>query len=122
MNEIDDKLRRALAPAPDEDILTVRGLITESFRHRNRLIVVVGMCKMAAFAIVMVVALVSTLAADDERSRFLWGIGFLAAALSLAFMGTFHWLLLGRNAMTRELKRVELQIAQLRSDLLGRAS
>ena len=119
MTDFDDKLRRALAQPldPADDILTVRGLITETFRHRNRLVVVAGMLKMLAFVVLMVVALVFTLSAEDERSRFLWGIGFLAATVSVAFMGTFHWMLLSRNATTRELKRIELQLAELRREL-----
>jgi hypothetical protein len=110
----DDELKRALrVPDAADDVLTVRGLLGETFRHRHRLIVMVGLAKICAAAVLMFVAAWRMFAADDDRGRLLWGIAFLFGSIGVSSLATVHWLLLSRNAVTRGLKRLEVQIAEL---------
>lgn len=120
MSEFDDRLKRALRGGADPDpedagdaLLTVRGMIGETFRYRHRLVVMAGLMKVVLFAVLMGVTGYAAWTADDDRGRLLWGFGFIACALTVGFLGIFHWMLLHRNAVLRELKRLEVAVAAL---------
>jgi uncharacterized membrane protein YciS (DUF1049 family) len=42
-----------------------------------------------------------------------WATGFVWCALFIMMVKIWYWLDLNRNAVTREIKRLELQVAQL---------
>ncbi len=44
-----------------------------------------------------------------------WATVFIVATSSMGMMFTMYWMQLNRNAVTRELKRLELTIAQSRA-------
>jgi Family of unknown function (DUF6768) len=121
MTEFDDDLKRALRAGHklqidgdvDGEIDSVRSLVTEIFRSRSKLITVSSVAKIAAFWVFAVVAAVFTFLAEDDRSRMLWGFAALFSATGVGILWNFHWLVLNRNAVLRELKRLELQIAAL---------
>jgi len=117
MSEFDDDVRRALRAGQMEggegEIDSVRSLVTEIFRFRSKLITAGSVMKIVAFWAVAMVAFVFTFLAEDDRSRLLWAFGALFAAISLSIVWTFHWMVLNRNALLREIKRLELQIAEL---------
>lgn len=114
MNPNDEDMKRALrSPDPADDVLTVRGLIGDTFRQRHRVVVVAGLVKILAAAVLMFVAGWRMLVAEDDKGRLLWAVAFLFASTAVSSLSTMHWLLLHRNAVTRELKRLELQVSEL---------
>ncbi|MGE3174823.1 MAG: DUF6768 family protein [Planctomycetota bacterium] len=117
MSEFDDDVKRALRAGHkleiEGEIDSVRSLVTEIFRFRSSLIAVSSVVKIAAFWAFAVVAAVFTILAEDDRSRLLWGLAALFSAVGVGILWNFHWMMLNRNAVLRELKRIELQIADL---------
>ncbi len=115
MDEFDDKLQQALRSGQRieigaDEIGTARGLIAEIFCFRSKLIAVTSVVKIATAWVLASVCAIMTFVADGERARFLWGFGSLFALVSLGILWQFHWLMLNRNAVLRELKRLELRI------------
>jgi hypothetical protein len=115
---LDDLLRDALAA---EDAEVVEGLedqsavelLVEVFRGRHRLFAAVGVVVNIALFVVGVGAAIAFANAEDVRTMLLY-----AGASALSFAGVlaikiWYWLEMTRLAVTREVKRVELQIVQL---------
>ena len=88
-------------------------LRTETFRGRNRLLAVGGVVANVAFLGVAVFALSRFLVTEDVREMLVWGGAGLLAVLLILAVKIWYWLEMVRLALTREMKRVELQIAQI---------
>jgi uncharacterized membrane protein YciS (DUF1049 family) len=70
-----------------------------------------------AFAVFTVVTVVYFFRAESEREMLAWAGGFALGLIAISFGRLWFWLLLHRNAIMREIKRVEWQLAQLSSQL-----
>jgi hypothetical protein len=121
MDEFDDELKTALRSGQRveisaDEIGTVRGLLTEIFRFRSKLIAVGSVLKIAAFLVAAIGGFVWAFVADSERGRFLAAFVSLFAAVSVGVGWQFHWALLNRNALLRELKRLEVAIGAARRE------
>lgn len=53
----------------------------------------------------------------DLRSMQMWGAGAMISALGLGLIKLWFWMELQKNAIVREIKRVELQVASLTAAL-----
>ena len=53
--------------------------------------------------------------ATDIKSLFFWVAGFGFCMTSVTVMKVWYWLLINKNDTTREIKRLELQVARLAS-------
>ena len=75
--------------------------------------VMMSLLKMVAFFVLMVLSAVWFFRSDDMKEWIGYAALFLWCATSVAFLWIFHCMLLTRNATGRELKRLELRIAEL---------
>lgn len=119
MNKVDEAIRRALSP---EDVRaydalgqerSIIGEAMQAFQTRHRLIAVTGW--IAGFALFTVGAWAAWRfwQAPDTRAMLLWG-GLAALMLSgLALIKLWFWMEMQTNAIVREVKRLELQVASL---------
>jgi len=57
----------------------------------------------------------SALHASDAREAVLWSAGAIVATVSLAMLKMYFWMEINKNAVLREVKRLELQVARLAS-------
>ncbi len=116
--DLDDLIREALAA---EDVEALEGLedrsaiemLTEVFRGRHRLYAIGGVVINLVFVLIGVSAALAFARAQDTQTMLLYAG---AAALSFAIViavKIWYWLEMTRLALTREVKRVELQVVQL---------
>ena len=117
-SSLDVLIREALA-AEDAEALegledqSVYGLLAEVFRGRHRLFAALGMVVTLVFFVIGVGAAVSFANAQDARTMILYaGTSALSFGVVLAIK-IWYWLEMTRLALTRELKRIELQIMGL---------
>ena len=122
IEEIDVLIREALGQA-DADLLDQFGeqsipeMITEAFRGRHRLEMgAVTLVIMIFFGLTIFCA-VRFLGATDIRQMLLWGAGVCIGFSSMAGFKLVGWMEMNRNALAREIKRLELQVAQLAKQL-----
>jgi hypothetical protein len=115
---LDDLIREALAaegtgvPEGFEDQSAVEQL-TEVFRGRNRWLAALGVVLNLALFVIGVGAALAFVDAQDVRSMMLYGgTSALSFGLVLA-VKIWYWLEMTRLSVTREVKRLELQIVQL---------
>lgn len=116
--DLDDLIREALA-AEDAEVLegledrSAVELLTEVFRGRHRLYAIGGVVINLVFVLIGVAAALAFARAQETQTMLLYAG---AAALSFAIViavKIWYWLEMTRLALTREVKRVELQVVQL---------
>jgi hypothetical protein len=123
MNELDKRIREALA-AEDEELVSdfddeqsMFQMIADSFRGRHRWLVVLVWIAVIVYCGLMLFSALRFFAVDEIREMLLWGGLFGFSLLAVTACKIWYWMELNKNAVTREVKRVELQIARLAHSL-----
>ena len=119
MTSIDEAIRRALS---DEDAkllerfgadLPLADQVQDSFRgHLGWLNALSWLVGLALFAVGLYCGW-RFLAAADTADTLRWGMGVLLSAMGLMLIKIFAWMEIEKNAVVREVKRLELQVARL---------
>jgi hypothetical protein len=118
MNELDRKIRERLA-TDDTELLaplaepSLWKQVIEMFGGKLRWLNVVVAVGSLACGVFAVVSAVYFFQAEGLREMIAWAAGFGFGLISVTAGRIWFWLLLHRNAVTRAIKRVELQIARL---------
>ena len=94
---------------------SVMEMVTHSFRGKARWLTIISTVKMFFFVIAAALSVVQFFRTDSTRAMIAWASLFIVFALGTSIMFVLYWLELNRNAVTRELKRLELRIAELGS-------
>lgn len=119
MSRNDDLIRRALAadelPRHEEPPITEQ--ILETFRGRNRWIAMYVWVYTFVVAGLTGYSIYRFANATDAIDTTSWGVGIVFFGLLVAMGKIWYWMELNKNAVTRELKRVELQLAELQQRL-----
>jgi hypothetical protein len=123
MNErsmnIDDKIREALRKEDAELLEHYRGdaplheMLLDSFRGRNRFLNALAIFATILVTALMVVSAYQFFYAESTRTMIGWSAGFVTCAVANGLLKIWFWLELNKNSLTREIKRLELQIANL---------
>ncbi len=119
MNDLDKKIREALHREDAElfegvgDEPSMFEMAMEIFRGRNRWLAVFGALFTLVFMVLGVLSAIQFFQAQTTRDMLMWaGVCFLCLG-AFAMMKIWAWLEISKNFVTREIKRVELQIARL---------
>lgn len=54
---------------------------------------------------------------EEVREMLKWGAGFFMFLMASSMLKIFHWMQMDKNALMREIKRMELQVVALNSKL-----
>jgi hypothetical protein len=117
-DELDDLIREALGQ-PDGELLlgdadpSMAERLTEVFRGRHRFLAVGGGIANLVLFVLAVFSGVQLLRATDERAMLLWGAAMLLCFVAVTAIKIWYWLEMNRLALTREIKRLELRVAQI---------
>jgi hypothetical protein len=122
MNELDRRIREALPPNEAEllrplDEPSVWEQVKEMFRGRLWWVSLLVAVSGGAAWIFLVVSVVYFFRAEGLREMLAWAGGFGLSLIAVSFCRLWFWLILHRNAVVREIKRVELLVAQLAGGL-----
>ena len=120
-NELDKKIREALS-AQDAELFEEYGgeqglleMVGDTFRGRRRWLAVLAIVYSIVFFILAIVTAVLFFKTDPDSTRdlIMWAMGFLFCNIAVAMLKMWYFMEMNKNAVTREVKRVELQIARL---------
>jgi hypothetical protein len=118
MKDLDARIRETLQE--DEDRFLARleqpsltELVGETFRSRARWLTVISVVATVGFVGVAAWSLVELLRAETPRALVLWQTLLLFSLIAVGANKLWFWLELQRVTLTRELKRLELQLAHL---------
>jgi hypothetical protein len=123
MDSIDERIRKALS-SEDQAFLdrlesdgSLYGDIAATFRgHMRWLNALAWVFGLVLFAVVVYCGW-QFATQIDLRSMQLWGAGAMLSALGLGLIKLYFFMELQKNAIVREIKRVELQVASLTAAL-----
>ncbi|KKO11461.1 hypothetical protein LCGC14_0019420 [marine sediment metagenome] len=119
MSDNDNDIRAALKKADwsgEYDAgrdLTFHDMLAGSFRGQSRWMSVMAWIHIFAFTGLMVVGIVFFFQADTTRDQILWATVFLSSTVMVMMLKMWFWMAMNRNAVTREIKRLEMRIAEL---------
>lgn len=118
MSEIDQLIKDTLTQEEAEfynqlDEQNPMEMLGGLFRGKNRwFMVIVNIVMLAGFA-AFVYCLVQFLKAETIEHLIKWGAGAFTGLIVISMLKLFAWLQMDKNALLRELKRLELQISSL---------
>lgn len=116
MSQLDDLIRNALrsdeAEVPDESL---SGQLAGYFLRRSRWVTAFAWMKMGGTLAISLVAAGMFFSAETTRAQLVWASLFIVGFVGFAMWWIWYWMVMNRNAALRELKRIELQIAELRA-------
>ena len=121
MNELDKKIQEALRKEDAELFEEIGGepsmyeLIMETFRGRSRWLTLLGVFGSIAFMVLGVLAAIKFFHAEATHDIVMWAGACIVCMSAVSMMKVWYWMELNKNALTREIKRLELQIARLAS-------
>jgi len=117
-DDVDVLIREALGQA-DARLFDQLGesalpeMIADVFRGRRRFEMISMVAVILLFFAFSVFCAVRFIEATEIRSMLLWGAGFFVCWTSMIGFKLVSWMEMNRNTLTREMKRLELQVAQL---------
>jgi len=121
MNDLDRKIQEALRKEDAELFGDFGGepsmleMVLETFHGRHRWLVMLNIFWTLVFAAIFVLAAVKFFRAEEMREMMMWAAAGIFSMSAVAMMKTWYFMELNKNAVTREIKRLELQIARLAS-------
>ena len=120
MSEMDNDIRNGLrkvdeAGKYDPDRGESLGqMLAESFRGKHRWMAWIAWIDSLVFTAVAVFAAVQFFRVDGVRQMILYAAVFgLSSGIVLFLVKIWYWMLMNRNSIKREVKRLELRIAEL---------
>lgn len=121
-DQFDQVLREALSEEEKQlwdDLLepSPLQLVTDMFRARTRWLMALGFVMGIVFMVLGVMALMRFLEAEEALTAIRWGMAFLMCMWGLWAVKVWGWMEMQRSALTREIKRLELQIVHLGTEL-----
>lgn len=121
MSELDNKIKEALRQEDAEwfdEIGTepsVFEMMAEAFQGRHWWLNTLTFVWALVFFVLAIVSAVKFFNTQDTNTAMMWAIGFMFCMMAVAMLKMWFWMELQKNAVTREIKRLELQVARLAS-------
>ncbi len=119
MDELDAKIQKVLSTQDNELYGDLNHepsffeLIGDTFHGRNRWLVVVAYVMMFVMFAGALFCGWQYFHTEETRAAMDWALGFFLLMMFVSGMKIWYWMELNKNAMLREVKRVELLIASL---------
>ncbi len=123
MKTIDEKIQEALSQEESELANSMRGerplgeMITEAFRSRHRWLHITSFIMPMLFVAAACVFAYQFFVAQTTQAMIGWATGFLWAVTATGIFKIFFMMELNKNSLTREIKRLELELAALSRQL-----
>ncbi len=89
------------------------GEIAGLYKGKNAwLVIIMHIMNIAAFGL-LIYCLMQTFDEENTNNLLLWVAGFFFCFITMSMFKIFSWMKMHRNAVIREMKRLELQISAL---------
>ena len=116
MSDFDDKLRRALEngkPIEFDREETLRQMMVQTFRSKLRWMVVFLWVEGVAVCVAAVWAGVGLYRAQETKQVIVYATALIISAIFFMLVKVVGWQWMSKYSLMREIKRLELQIAEL---------
>jgi Family of unknown function (DUF6768) len=124
MNNLDQQIQEALHVASDlpESVeeTTLTQDILDTFHGKHRGLMIISWIKMAVIAFLMCFSIYQFFQQDSIMAMIAYATATLIFTVSAVAIMLFLWIKMNHNTTTREIKRLELQVALLLHELRHR--
>ena len=123
MNPNDEEIRRAFEREAETGAIdaareeSLQEMIAHSFRGQARWLTLFAGMKITGTVLIATLSALLYFRADSPKSLIALASIFIVSMTGCVMWWMWYWLLVQRNSQTREIKRLELQIARLASRL-----
>lgn len=91
----------------------VLGMLIGMFKGKNKWIIIMMNVMTLVFFACFLYCIVQFFNVEETKELIQFGIGSLAFLLGVSMLKVFAWMQMDKNALIREIKRLELQISSL---------
>ena len=119
MRDIDKTIRAALQEE-DRELFdqyggeqTLLEMVFDTFKGQQRWLKIVMFIDILIFTAMAVICAFQFFDAETTKGLIGWSVGFVCCCLGTMMLKLWWWAQMDKNGITREIKRVELQIARL---------
>ncbi|MFK7782588.1 DUF6768 family protein [Psychroserpens sp.] len=91
----------------------VLGMIAGLFSGKNKWIIILMNIMTLVFFGLFVYCLVNFFESTETNELIKWGLGGLVFLIGVSMLKVFAWMQMDKNAILREMKRLELQVSSL---------
>jgi len=121
MEDIDKLIKETLtqeeAKFYDElDEQNVIGMLLGLFKGKNAWLLVIMNIMTLVFFVLFIYCIVQFFQTDVTNELIKWGSGGMLSIFAVSMLKVFAWMQMDKNALMREMKRLELQISSLASN------
>ena len=125
MSDFDERIRGAFSAdattSPQrEREETLRFMVAETFSGKQRWLTILTWTSQLVFVVLTVVVAIRFFQVDESRPQIMYATLFLVCVGTVNMLKLWYWMMLNRNSLKREIKRLELQVAGLRDDVNAR--
>ena len=118
MEDIDKLIKESLSTEEAQfyDQLEEQGILASVgglFRSKNRWFIIVTNIVNAVSFVLFIYCVVQFLGTDDTNELIQWAAGGFICIMITGMLKLYAWLQMDKNALMRELKRLELQVSSL---------
>ena len=118
MEDIDQLIKETLSQEEakfydDLEEQSVLGMIFGLFKGKNKWLLVMMNVMTLVFFGLFIYCLVQFFNVEETKALLKWGFGSIIFMLGVSMLKVFAWLQMDKNALLRELKRLELQVSSL---------
>jgi len=120
MNNLDERISQALQHHESDLTTTERPFLDEiagAFRGRNRWLTVAVYIYIFLFLGIAIWTMILFFRTDSTRYMILWASTAICCVLSIGHLKIWLWMLMNRNAVLREVKRLELAVTLMAEGL-----
>lgn len=119
MNNLDDNIKEALSQESNDipyrfgDEESLRERVAGAFHSRSRWLIVIAWFAVAAASVFAFLCAIWFFRVESTRAQILFATLFLFWSLAVSLLKLWYYMEMNKNTHTREIKRLELQIARL---------
>jgi hypothetical protein len=118
MEDIDKLIKETLSQEEakfydDLEEQGVVGMLIGMFRGKNKWIIILMNFMTLVFFGCFLYCIIQFFRVEETNELIKWGVGSLAFLLGVSMLKVFAWMQMDKNALIREIKRLELQISSL---------
>ncbi len=92
---------------------TYRAMVRDFFSEKMRWVMITVYAWSFIFLALIIISIIFFFMTDQTKFQIMYATIFVCCTLSIGFLKVLAWVMLQRHSIKREIKRLELQIAEL---------
>jgi len=97
-----------------------RSMVRDFFSKKMRWVMIIVYTWFFIFLVPIIISVIQFFKTDQTKFQIMYAAIFVCCTLSIGFLKVLAWVMLQRHSIKREIKRLELRIAELNQTVEGK--